>query len=68
MLQLAVVVKKSTLAALSEHSITPALGGALPLNDNEALVLLSADVVRALLDQAQPGDTRIDEVIMRLAL
>jgi len=67
MLQLALVVKTSTLRALTEHSIHT-LGGALPLNESEAIVLLSADTVAELLRQARPEDTRIDDVIMRLAL
>jgi hypothetical protein len=67
MLMLAVVIKQSTLRALEEHSVKT-VGGAININDNEAIVLLQADTVRRLLDLARPGDTRIDDAIMRLAL
>lgn len=67
MLQIVLLVKQSTLAALAEHSTEEAASAVL-INDREALVLLPADTVRALLDRARPEDTRIDDVIMRLAL
>ncbi len=67
MLELAILVRNSTLAALREHS-TDMLDDPLPLNERESLVLLSADVVQRLLGSAEPRDTRIDDVIMRLAL
>jgi hypothetical protein len=66
-LKLAVLVKKSTLAALGEHSVHQ-LSDAMPLSETEALVLLDADTVRRLLALARPEDTRIDDAIMRLAL
>jgi hypothetical protein len=67
MLTLALVVRKSTLRALEEHSVKT-VGGAININETEAIVLLQADTVRRLLDLARPGDTRIDDAIMRLAL
>ncbi len=66
-LHLALVVRQSTLHALAEHSVT-GLGDPLPLNDRESLVLLDAQVVERLLGLARPGDERIDDVILRLAL
>jgi hypothetical protein len=68
MLELAILIKASTLRALAEHSTAPQLGGALPLNESESLMIVSADSLRRLLDLARPEDTRIDEVILRLAL
>jgi hypothetical protein len=67
-LQLALVVRRSTLVALSEHSSAAALGGSIPLGESEAIVLLDAEVVRRLLEAARPEDTRLDDVIMRMAL
>ena len=67
MLELAVLVKKSSLAALSEHSVHR-LDSAVSLNESEALILLDAEVVRRLLDLARPEDARIDDVIMRMVL
>lgn len=67
MLELAILVKKSTLAALEEHS-SKVVGGSISFNEYEALVLLKADTLSKLLSIARPEDTRIDEVIMRLAL
>lgn len=67
MIQLAVVIKSSTLMILREHSTHP-LNDPLPLNEQESLVLLDAEVVQTLLSSAQPGDSRIDDVILRRAL
>lgn len=67
MVELAILVRNSTLAALREHSTHP-MADPLPLNERESLVLLSADVVQRLLSIAWPEDARIDDVIMRLAL
>ena len=68
MIELAIVIKKTTLNALTEHSIAPQLGGAIDISPTEAIVLLDAEVVRRLLDSARPEDTRIDDVIRRRVL
>jgi hypothetical protein len=67
MLQLALLVRKSTLSAIAEHSIAD-LSGAVDINDRESIVLLDAEVVRRILDLARPDDERIDEVILRMVL
>jgi hypothetical protein len=40
----------------------------IDVNEREALVLLDADVVAGLLDRAKPGDKRLDDVVLRLAV
>ena len=67
MINVAVLLRKSTLAALTEHSVHT-VGGAIPINENESLVLLTADTLMALLERARPEDTRLDDVIVRIAL
>lgn len=67
MLRIVVLVKKSTLHVLSEHSVAE-MGPIVELNETEALVMLSAEVVNHLITSAQPEDERIDDVITRLAL
>ncbi len=62
-----VLLKKSTLHALSEHAVTE-MGPAVEINQTEALVMLSAEVVTRLIALARPEDERIDDVITRLAL
>ena len=62
-----VLVKKSTLHALSEHAVTD-MGPVVEINDAEALVMLSAEVITRLIALATPADERIDDVISRLAL
>jgi hypothetical protein len=66
-LQLVVLLKKNTLAALREHTAAK-LECTVELNDREALVLLDADVIAGLLEHAKPGDERLDDVIVRLAV
>lgn len=67
MMRLVVLVRKSTLHALSEHAVTE-MGPVVEINDTEALVMLSAEVVSQLITLAKPEDERIDDVIARLAL
>lgn len=67
MLRIIVLVKKSTLHILAEHSAQDK-GPIVELNDTEALVMLSAEVVNHLITRAQPEDERLDDVIHRLAL
>jgi hypothetical protein len=67
MLQVAVLLQRSTLRVLNEHSVTE-VGGAFDLSPTEALVLLDAETLQVLLGQARPEDSRLDDVIMRLAL
>jgi len=62
-----VLLKKSTLHALSEHAVTE-MGPVVEINQTEALVMLSAEVVAHLITLAKPEDERIDDVITRLAL
>ncbi len=62
-----VLLKKSTLHALSEHAVTE-MGPVVEINETEALVMLSAEVVTRLIALARPEDERIDDVITRLAL
>ncbi len=62
-----VLLKKSTLHALSEHAVTE-MGPVVEINQTEALVMLSAEVVTRLIALARPEDERIDDVITRLAL
>ncbi len=62
-----VLLKKSTLHALSEHAVTE-MGPVVEINETEALVMLSAEVVAHLITLAKPEDERIDDVITRLAL
>ena len=66
-MEIALLVKQTTLRVLSEHSTEEAASAVL-INDTEAIVLLSAETVRRLLDRALPQDKRIDDVITRLAL
>ncbi|MCL4199370.1 MAG: hypothetical protein KJZ69_17905 [Phycisphaerales bacterium] len=61
-----VLLKKSTLHALSEHAVTE-MGPVVEINENEALVMLSAEVITRLITLARPEDERIDDVITRLA-
>jgi hypothetical protein len=67
MIHIPVVVKKSTLLVLSEHA-AEMTSTAVSINRTEAIVVLDAEVVMTILQQAQPGDERIDDVIMRRAL
>ncbi len=67
MLRIVVLVKKSTLHVLAEHSDQD-MGPIVELNDAEALVMLTAEVVARLISLAKPEDERIDDVITRLAL
>ena len=67
MMQLVVLVKKSTLHVLSEHAVCE-MGPVVEINDAEALVMLSAEVISQLMTLAKPEDERIDDVIARLAL
>lgn len=62
-----VLLKKSTLHALSEHAVTE-MGPVVEINQTEALVMLSAEVITRLIALARPEDERIDDVIARLAL
>lgn len=62
-----VLLKKSTLHALSEHAVTE-MGPVVELSETEALVMLSAEVITRLITLAKPEDERIDDVITRLAL
>jgi hypothetical protein len=66
MVQIPVVIKNTTLNALAEHT-TEALR-AIPVNGSESIVLLDEEVVRVLLAQTRPTDTRIDDVILRSSL
>jgi hypothetical protein len=66
MVQIPVVIKNTTLNALAEHT-TEALQ-AIPVNGSESIVLLDEEVVRVLLAQTRPTDTRIDDVILRSSL
>lgn len=66
-LQVAVVMQQSSLAILAEHT-TRTFRRGLPLNETEALVLLTAPTIRRLLDRARPEDTRLDDVISRIGL
>jgi len=68
MLEFVVLVKQSTLRAVSEHSTAVRFGGVRPLNEHEALVHIDQEVVQAIIRNAKPEDRRIDEVIMRLVL
>jgi hypothetical protein len=67
MLQLVVLLNKNTLAALREHTSSP-VTSCIDVNEREALVLLDADVVAGLLERARPGDKRLDDVVLRLAV
>ncbi|MCC6910225.1 MAG: hypothetical protein IT430_20015 [Phycisphaerales bacterium] len=67
MLRMVVLVKKSTLHILAEHSEQD-MGPIVELNDTEALVMLTAEVVARLIALAKPEDERLDDVIHRLAL
>jgi hypothetical protein len=67
MIQFAVLVKKPTLLILAEHG-SGKMGGVIDLNETEALVMLSAEVITTLIQLANPEDERIDDVIVRLAL
>lgn len=67
MLQLIVLVKKSTLLILDEHSVNQ-VGPAVDLNADETLIMLSSDTLSRILAVAEPGDQRIDDVIARVAL
>ncbi len=62
-----VLLKKSTLHALSEHAVTE-MGPVVEINQTEALVMLSAEVIARLIALAKPQDERLDDVITRLAL
>ncbi|MCC6910181.1 MAG: hypothetical protein IT430_19790 [Phycisphaerales bacterium] len=62
-----VLLKKSTLHALSEHAVTE-MGPVVEINEAEALVMLSDEVITRLITLAKPEDERIDDVIARLAL
>jgi hypothetical protein len=66
-LQLVLLVQRKTLLFLQEHARNE-LKDAVLLNEREALVMLGADTVQKLLSLAQPGDTRIDDVLRRVAL
>lgn len=63
-----VLVKKSSLRALSEHSVDDIQSDAVEINETEALILMSAEVITRLIALARPEDQRIDDVLMRLAL
>ncbi len=67
MIQLPILGKKATLAAIAEHCLAD-LNDAISINDSEAIVLLDAEVVRSILDRAGPKDQRIDDVILRQVL
>ncbi len=67
MLQFPVVIQRTTMRAISEHS-TGMLGGAVFLNESEAVVLLDREVIEEILRRARPDDQRIDDVIRRLVL
>ncbi len=62
-----VLLKKSTLHALSEHAVTE-MGPVVEINETEALVMLSDEVITRLIALAKPEDERLDDVITRLAL
>jgi hypothetical protein len=62
-----VLVKKSTLHILAEHSASD-MGPIVEINQTEALVMLSSEVLAHLITLARPEDERIDDVINRLAL
>ena len=68
MLEFVVLIKRSTLQAVNEHSTAERFGGVLPLNEHEALVHLDQEVVQAIIRNAKPEDRRIDDVILRRAL
>ena len=67
MLRLVLLVRKSTLQILSEHWALD-MELIVEINQSEALVLLTAEVVAHLITLAKPEDERIDDVISRLAL
>jgi hypothetical protein len=67
MIEVVVLLKNTTLNALSEHSVKMN-GPVVRVGETESLVALDAQVVQALLVKARPEDTRLDDVILRLAL
>lgn len=68
MLQITVAIKRSTLLAIREHSVSDCFVGEMPLSESESLVLLDQNVLDEIIRRAEPKDERIDDVIMRLVL
>jgi hypothetical protein len=66
-LQVVLLIQRTTLLFLEEHARNE-LKDAVFINKHEALVMLQASTVQKLLSLAQPGDTRIDDVLRRVAL
>lgn len=68
-MQLAVILQRRTLPLLDEHTAQEGnmADATIPLNENEAIVLLSGDTVAKLLSIARAGDTRLDDIIRRIA-